>query len=315
MDVGVPLARLIRNGWEEALHLGHAVVVAPDGAVAKAWGRPEEPYLPRSSAKPLQATGMVAAGLGLEGEQLAISASSHNGESFHLDTVRRILADGDLSESDLKNAPGLPFSQKAMLEWAHAGGGLTSLTQNCSGKHSAMLRTARVLGAGIEDYLDPDHPVQRAAIAGIERLSGERIAHLATDGCGAPVVAITLVGLARAYSRLIQGHPDSPEGRVARAMSTHPQYVAGEDRDVTKFMRAVPGAVAKDGAECVHVIALPGGWAGAVKVSDGSERTRAAVAVGLLRHLGIADEAVLTAAGPAPVTGGGRPVGHVEAVF
>lgn len=315
MDAGVPMARLIRNGWEEALHAGHAVIVAPDGSVERTWGRPEDAYLPRSSAKPLQLTGMLGAGLDLAGPQLAICASSHNGEAFHLDTIRAILADGDLSVDDLQNAPGLPYSQKAMLEWVHAGGGLSSLTQNCSGKHSAMLRTARVLGASTSDYLDPEHPVQRAAIAGIERLSGERISYLATDGCGAPVVAISLVGLARAYSRLVQGSPDSPEGRVARAMSTHPEYIGGDDRDVTKFMRAMPGAVAKDGAECVHVVALPGGRAGAVKVSDGSERTRSAVAVGLLRHLGITDEEALAAASPAPVTGGGKPVGHIEAVF
>jgi len=315
MDVGVPLSRLIRNGWEEARHCGHAVLVDPDGSVVRAWGRPFDPYLPRSAAKPLQATGMVQAGLAVEGAQLAVCASSHNGEEIHLASVRQILADGGLSEQDLKNAPGLPYNQKAMLAWVQGGGGLASVTQNCSGKHSAMLRTARCLGASIEDYLDPEHPVQRAAIAGIERLSGERIAHLATDGCGAPVVAITLVGLARAYSRLVQGAADEAEGKVARAMSTHPQYVGGDDRDVTKFMRAVPGAVAKDGAEGVHVLALPDGRAAAAKVSDGSERTRAAVAVGLLRHLGIVDEDVLAAAAPAPVTGGAQPVGHIEAVF
>ena len=134
------------------------------------------------------------------------------------------------------------------------------------------------------------------------------------DGCGAPVAAISLVGLARAFSRMVLAGADTPEGRVARAMAAHPAHVGGTDRDVTLFMAALPGAIAKDGAESVHAFALPDGRAGALKVADGSERARAAVAVALLRHLGV-DPTVLAAAGPAPVLGGGRPVGSVDAVI
>ena len=108
--------------------------------------------------------------------------------------------------------------------------------------------------------------------------------------------------------------PRRAEGRVARAMAAHPAHVGGTDRDVTLFMAALPGAIAKDGAESVHAFALPDGHAGALKVADGSERARAAVAVALLRHLGV-DPAVLAASGPAPVLGGGRPVGSVDAVI
>ena len=162
--------------------------------------------------------------------------------------------------------------------------------------------------------MDPEHPVQRAAAAGIERLSGERIVATGVDGCGAPVAAISLVGLARAFSRMVLADADAAEGRVARAMAAHPAHVGGTDRDVTLFMAALPGAIAKDGAESVHAFALPDGHAGALKVADGSERARAAVAVALLRHLGV-DPTVLAASGPAPILGGGRPVGSVDAVI
>jgi L-asparaginase II len=312
VDAGVLIARATRNGFIESIHSGHAVVVDPGGTVIQAWGRPDEPFLPRSSNKPLQAAGMVGAGLDLAGPQLAIAAASHSGEPFHLETVRAILAEGGLTELDLANTPALPYAPAAQVEWIRSGGGPTSLTQNCSGKHAAMLRTALALGVPITGYLDPEHPVQRAALAGVERLSGERIAASGTDGCGAPVVAISLVGLARAFSRMVQALPDTPERRVASAMAVHPEHVGGTDRDVTRFMRALPGAIAKDGAEAVHAFALPDGRAGALKVSDGSERARAAVVVALLRRLGIEDDAVLAAAGPAPVMGGGRPVGAVE---
>ncbi len=314
MEGQVLLARVTRNGWVESVHAGHAVLIDPDGAVVRAWGRPEDPVLPRSSNKPLQAAGMIAAGLDLAGAQLAIAAASHSGEAFHLDTVRSVLAEGGLSEADLANTPALPYAPAAQVAWIRAGGGPTSLTQNCSGKHAAMLRTARALGVPITDYLDPEHPVQRAAAAGIERLSGERIVATGVDGCGAPVAAISLVGLARAFSRMVLAGADSPGGRVARAMAAHPEHVGGTDRDVTRFMAALPGAIAKDGAESVHAFALPDGRAGALKVADGSERARAAVVVGLLRHLGV-DPEVLVAAAPAPILGGGRPVGAVEAVI
>jgi L-asparaginase II len=314
MDGQVLLAQVTRNGWVESVHAGHAVLVDPDGAVMRSWGRPEDPVLPRSSNKPLQAAGMVGAGLDLAGAQLAIAAASHSGEAFHLDTVRAVLHDGGLTEADLANTPALPYAPAAQIAWIRAGGGPTSLTQNCSGKHAAMLRTALALRAPLTGYPDPDHPVQRAAAAGIERLSGERIVATGVDGCGAPVAAISLVGLARAFSRMVLAGADTPEGRVARAMAAHPAHVGGTDRDVTLFMAALPGAIAKDGAESVHAFALPDGRAGALKVADGSERARAAVAVALLGHLGV-DPTALAAAGPAPILGGGRPVGSVDAVI
>ena len=315
MDAGVPIAQVTRSGFVESVHSGHAVLVDPDGAVIRAWGRPEEAYFPRSSNKPLQLVGMLDAGLDLEGAQLAIGAASHSGEDFHLAAVRAILAAGGLAEADLANTPALPYAPDAQRAWLAAGRGPTSLSQNCSGKHAAMLRTAQALGAPTRGYLDPDHPVQRAALAGIERLSGERVAALGTDGCGAPVAAISLVGLARGFSRMVRADASSSEGRAARAMAAHPHYVGGSDRDVTRFMQALPGAIAKDGAEAVHAFALPDGRAGAVKVSDGYDRARPAAVAALLAQLGIDDPAVLAAAGPAPVLGGGHPVGAVEGVL
>lgn len=315
MDAGVPMVRVTRSGFVESVHAGHAVLVDPEGAVIRAWGAPGDAYLPRSSNKPLQAIGMLEAGLDLAGAQLAISAASHSGEAFHLAAVREILADGGLTEADLANTPALPYAPEAQREWLAAGRGPTSLTQNCSGKHAAMLRTARALGAPIRGYLTPDHPVQRAALAGIERMSGERVAAVGTDGCGAPVAAVSLIGLARGFSRMVRADASSAEGRVARAMAMHPEYVGGSDRDVTRFMQAIPGAVAKDGAEAVHAFALPDGRAGALKVADGSERARPAVVVALLAQLGIEDPEVLAAAGPAPILGGGQPVGAVEGVL
>jgi L-asparaginase II len=240
-DPGALLATVERSGFVESVHLGHAVLIDPDGSVVGTWGNPSDAFFPRSANKPLQAIGLLDAGLPLRGEQLAIATGSHSGEAFHLAAVRAILADGGLSEADLENTPALPVGHEALLEWVRAGGTDAAVTQNCSGKHAAMLRTAQVLGAPTRGYRDPDHVVQQAALSGIIAMSGENPVALGTDGCGAPVAAISLVGLARAFSRLVQAGPDTAAGRVAEAMSAHPEYVAGTGRDVTEFMRAGQG--------------------------------------------------------------------------
>jgi L-asparaginase II len=257
------------------------------------------------------AAGMVEVGADLHGAHLALAASSHNGDAIHVRAVQEMLADGGLTEDDLANITALPFTEAGRLEWIRAGGGPSKLTQNCSGKHAAMLRAALAMGAPTEGYLDPEHPVQRVGIAAIERLSGEKVAAVAVDGCGSPVVAISLVGLARAYARMVQADPGTPEGRVARAMSEFPEYVGGEKRDTTKVMRALPGCISKDGSEAVHGLALPDGRALAMKLADGGERARAGALTGVMRYLGVDDE-VIAAVAPDPVLGGGKPVGLIE---
>src|SRR4029453_18550946 len=107
-----------------------------------------------------------------------------------------------------------------------------------------------------------------------------------TDGCGTPLFAHTLHGMARAYGRLASSDAQSPEGRVANAMRRHPEMVAGEGRDVTAIMRAVPGLLAKDGFEGLQLIGLPDGTGLAVQISDGGDRARRAVTVEVLRVLG-----------------------------
>ena len=122
-----------------------------------------------------------------------------------------------------------------------------------------MLATCAVNGWPTDGYLGPDHPVQVAILAAVEDLAGEPIAHVAVDGCGAPNMAVSLTGLARAFARLATAEPGTPEHRAAQAMRDHPEVVGGEERDVTKLLRAVPGLVAKDGAEGCFAAATPTG--------------------------------------------------------
>lgn len=294
------LAEVVRSGYLEGTHRGSVIALRPDGSTALALGDLQRPVFPRSSNKPLQAVALIEAGWAPgSGEQIALATASHNGEPGHLEVVREVLGDLELQ------CPALPpVSEAAWYAILRAGGEATRLTMNCSGKHAAMLRTCVTNGWDPATYLDPDHPVQRACLAGVERLAGERVLHVAVDGCGAPQHALTLPGLARAYTQLVRH-------RVGDAMRAHPWHVGGTGRDVTRLMEAVPGLVLKDGAEGVYAGALADGSAVALKIDDGGGRARTPVLVAALRALGVENE-LFDELAVVPVLGGGRRVGEVR---
>ena len=182
---------------------------------------------------------------------------------------------------------------------------------NCSGKHAAMLATCVAAGWPVVGYLEPQHPLQVALTAAVERLAGEPVTRVVTDGCGAPQHALPLTALARAFSRLITAADGTPEHRVATAMREHPQLVGGAGRDVTRLMEGIPGLLAKDGAEGVYAAALPDGSAVALKIDDGAARARTPVLLAALAVLG-ADVSGVTDLAALPVLGGGEPVGSVR---
>jgi L-asparaginase II len=309
------VAEVWRGDFLESVHHGTVYAAGPEGQTVLSIGEADRPMYPRSSNKPLQALGMLRAGLDLDGELLALACASHSGEAFHLDGVRRILKDAGLDTEALQCTAALPIGESALRTYLAGGGVPTPLTMNCSGKHAAMLATCVANDWDTATYLDPHHPLQRALRETIEDLAGEKVAATGVDGCGAPLFAIGYQGLARAFAKLATSRPGSLERQVAYAMNAHAEYVGGTGRDVTRLMGALPGSVAKDGAEGVYALALPDGSSVALKIADGSTRARSVVMIAALRRLGVAtdtDEA-LTELATAPVLGHGKPVGVVRA--
>ncbi|MGP4016813.1 asparaginase [Saccharopolyspora sp. 5N708] len=298
----VPLVELVRSGLRECLHHGSVVVLDADGSVRCAIGEVDAPMFPRSSLKPAQAAGMLRAGLELPPPDLALAAASHSGEPEHVRRVRAILSRHGLTEAALQCPPDWPLNQQARAARADK----QRSTMNCSGKHAAMLATCALRGWSTEDYLDPKHPLQIVISDTVVELAGEPIATTGVDGCGAPVFAVSLTGLARLFRQLAIG-----ERQVADAMRAHPWLVAGTDREDTRLMRGVPGLVSKGGAEGVIAVALPDGRAVAVKIADGANRARLPVAAGALRSLGVRS-AELDALAEEPLLGGGKPVGALR---
>lgn len=314
MTAPAPLVELVRGGLREGVHFGSVVLLDADGSVLRSAGDVRSPMFPRSTVKPAQALAMLRAGLDLPDDaDLALGASSHNGEPGHVERALAVLRRHGLDEGSLRCPPDLPGHEPTRERWLAAGAAPSRLAMNCSGKHAAMLATCVQRGWPVEGYLDPAHPLQRGAREVLAELSGDPIELTTVDGCGAPLFALSLLGLARTFRGVVTAGGDA--GRVADAMRAHPWLVAGTDRDDTALMTAVPGLLSKIGAEGVLALALPDGRAAAVKISDGASRARGPVAVAVLRAFGVrvaGDE--LDRIAEQPVLGGGEQVGVLRVV-
>ncbi|EWM67269.1 LOW QUALITY PROTEIN: L-asparaginase, partial [Micromonospora sp. M42] len=271
--------------------------------------------LPRSSNKPMQAIGMLRAGLPLtDPADLALVSASHAGEEFHIERVTALLRGGGLTGDALHCPPDLPVGEAAREAVLRAGGGPARVLMNCSGKHAGMLRTCLAAGWPLDGYWRPEHPLQQRLTATIEEFTGERAAAVGVDGCGAPVLAVSLTGLARAFLRLVDAEPGTVERTVADAMRKYPELVGGTQAEDTRLMRGVPGLLAKIGAEGVIAAAVPGVGAVALKIDDGAARARMPVLVSALSRLGV-DAPILTEYAETPVLGGGLPVGATRPIW
>jgi L-asparaginase II len=304
------LVEVVRNGFVESVHRGRVAITNPDGSLASSVGADFAPMYPRSANKPLQAVGMLRAGLDLDDELLALVCASHSGESFQLDGVGRILAMSGLDESALQMPAEWPLDQQAREEAIRNGVAKSSLAMNCSGKHAGMIRTTVLNGGDVATYRDPDHPTQLAIVQAIDDLAHEQATNLAIDGCGAPLYAISLYALARAFGRIASAS-EGPEHRVATAILSYPEYVSGTQRDELELHRAIPGLMAKAGAESVYAIGLADGRGVAIKISDGNPRARPVAMAGVLKRIGFDHETLDTHAS-GPVLGAGERVGEIR---
>jgi len=316
------LADVIRSGVIESRHRGSLVVLDRSGSVLASAGVVDRPMFPRSSNKPMQATAMLGCGLSLADDNLlALAAASHSGEDFHVDGALEILRDARLDAADLQCPPDWPLDEAAKIKLLRNGGEPDRLHMNCSGKHAAMLATSAARGWPIATYRDPGHPLQERIKQVVEHLASEPVTAIGVDGCGAPLMALSLTGLARAFASVVSSPAGTAERRVADAMRGFPEWMSGTGRYEARLMRAVPGMLMKPGADGVCAFALADGRSAAVKIDDGAQRAVAPVMAALLRDLiaaqtvvGADDEAINDLA-TAPVLGGGQPVGEIRPVI
>jgi L-asparaginase II len=294
------LVEVWRGAFCESVHAGHVAIWHADSGLVAHWGDADAIILPRSSAKMIQALPLVESGaadaFGLTQAQLALACASHQGAAVHAGMVTDWLADLSLAETDLRCGPQWPRDEPMSQAMIRAHDHCDQRHNVCSGKHSGFLTLGKHLGAGPE-YLDPDHPVQRAVRAAFEEVTDETSPGYVIDGCSAPNFASTLKGLARAMAMFAAADDSTARGaamvRLRDAMMAHPLLVAGETGACTRLMRAMgTSAAIKTGAEAVFVAIVPSRRIGvALKISDGATRASEAVITQLLVGLGVLDAA------------------------
>ena len=299
------VAELIRAGLVESRHWGIAALVGPDGKLIDEVGKAKRLIFPRSSVKPLQAVATKSLGAKLSGAHLAISCGSHQGTEAHTKLIAEILEQNGLDGSALQ----CPVAWPGDAEARHRAVAETKECFNCSGKHAGFLAACVAAGFPIQNYLDPDHPLQVKVREVIEDYAGEKILFTTPDGCGAPLHALTVEGLARAIGRFTKD-----DNEIVDAMLQNAWAVDGHQTPDTLIMEA--GMVAKLGAEGVFVIGTREGFGVAVKIADGNLRAAPLVALNLLKKHELIDASVyeaLTEKIAQKVTGGSQVTGELIA--
>ena len=342
----VELAAVIRSGFLESRHIGSAVVLDPQGSPLISLGDTEAPVFTRSSLKPLQAIAAMSLGAKVTGTWAALATASHKCEAGHAEAVEAMLESVGLDSSHLQ-CPSAHPADGAFRRSLQAGGKdpKSPLYFNCSGKHTAFLMAALATGTDPASYLDPNHRVQTKVAEVVESFAGEVPAAVGTDGCGAPVFALSLVGLAKAIGRVVQlGHTPEADSTgsstdstgsstdstdytayaaearaLMRGVFTHPWAIEGQGRPNSTVIDRL-GVFAKGGAEGVIVMATKSGYSVALKCLDGSSRATGLVALTLLQKAGalpeVSDEllAEVIEAITEPVTGGTDSEGRTTVV-
>lgn len=270
---------LLREGIVESVHVAHAVVCDSRGRALSVAGNAETAAFIRSALKPFQALAVTTSGVmeqfGLDDRDLAIICASHQGTMTHVRQAFHILWQANVDP--------------AMLNCPTPGGCKNPLEHNCSGKHAGMLAVCQQRQWPLESYLHRNHPLQTLILGQVTDLLGmppdEFIG--AHDDCGAPTYVMTIHQMASLFAQLASGNNIAME-RIVRAMTHHPELVAGSQAFDTTLMQATQGAlVSKSGAEGIQCVGRVGEGLGlAIKVLDGSQRAKSAVAVHLLRQLG-----------------------------
>jgi L-asparaginase II len=302
------LVEIRRGSIRESLHSGHLLVMDGRGRVLSSQGAPSTVTFLRSSSKPHQTIPLIATGaaehFNITDREIAVACGSHNGEAEHTEAVSSMLRKIGLDESALHCGAHTPYGKEAAEELKRRGEQPTALHNNCSGKHAMMLALALYLKAPVENYEEPEHPVQQLITRTVAEFSGVPAEDvlIGIDGCSAPNFAVPVSAMAFMYARLV----NPPEWfdasvreaarRVVRAMLAHPEMVEGRGELDTELMKACGAkAVSKVGAEGVYTAGVlpserfPEGLGLAFKIEDGdkSDRARSPLAVEVLRRLGV----------------------------
>lgn len=287
-----------RGSTLESFHRGAISIVDENGEEIFAYGNTMQWCYPRSTMKLFQHLPFLLSGLfeevGLTPSQLALMCGSHNGEDVHVKEAISILDKNKIDSSKLQCGAQWPELKDDQIKLFGKSKTPSALHNNCSGKHAGFLLYCQLRNWPLQNYLDPEHPLQkeiRKVVAEIYEFPEENL-EIGTDGCSAPVYAMPLKHQALAYKNLVNPSNQLKDYKehldtVVKACTSYPEMVAGSKRYCTDIMKvAGDQIVAKTGADGVYCMALRNQkWGIAIKIDDGSMGPQYLVAQQVLNHL------------------------------
>ena len=289
----------------ESFHRGAVCVVDEDGKNVFSIGDSQQLCYPRSTMKLFQHLPFLQSKefeqVNISSSQLAVMCGSHNGEIQHQKEAESILKLAGLEVNQLQCGGQIPELVKDRIELYKSGEKPNHLHNNCSGKHAGFLLYCKLKGWPLDNYLDPEHPLQKEikqVVSDIYEFPVNQLA-LGKDGCSAPVYAMPLYHQALSYKNLVR--PDKHNivykkslETIVEACTQHPFMVAGNKRYCTQLMEvAGEQVVAKTGADGVYCLGLrKKGWGVAIKIDDGAMGPQYMVAQHLLeKFINLSSEA------------------------
>ncbi len=305
----IPLTEYTRGPIVESMQIGAAAVVDNHNNLVASLGDPHTVAFLRSSSKPFQALPLIESGgpqaFDLTDQEIALMCASHTGTDKHIGVLKALQPRIGIGPEDLLCGVHDPEDKASAEAMLMRGEEPTPLHQNCSGKHTGMLAYTRLHNLPKEDYINPEHPLQKIILNTVAEMMDMPVDDviLGTDGCSAPVFAVPLTNAALAFARLCDpaGLPEERAAalrRIARAMPAYPDMVAGPGCFDTVLMETFAGQiVCKRGAEGYQAIGLMPGLLGpdspalgiTIKIADGdlTGRARSLVSLEILRQLGV----------------------------
>ena len=288
-----------RGELVECTHSAHIAVVNSNGELIYSYGDPAKVIYARSSVKPIQAIQVLETKATEKYEitdrEISFMCSSHSGEPYHVECTREILKKAGIGTEKLNCGIHVPGNSQIYKELIESGETLTQEHNNCSGKHSGMLISAKNLNEDLDTYLDINHPVQQRILEDIAYVCGynKEDIKIGIDGCGAPVHAMPLEKFAYGFARLADyeklGYKGVYAKKITESMMKYPEMVAGRDRFCTALMNVCGDRIfGKAGAQGVYLVGDKKSNIGiAVKIDDGSGQATACATMEVLRQLNL----------------------------
>jgi len=294
------IAKEYRGTLADLYHYGHIAVVDTEGNILWSLGEPERVVYARSSAKLFQAIPVIESGAvdayGITDSELSLICASHRGEPFHTDGALSILNKAGLDESYLQCGTHYPYAPYMETKLKIEGKQPTEVHNNCSGKHSGFLITAKKLGESLDDYYALHHPRQKEVTAVLAEMCdypADKI-EIAIDGCGMPVHAMPLYKFAQGLARMSK--PDTLNNtraesvkRITNAITTHPEMINGTDGFTTELMQAFGDRLfSKSGANAYYAVGIKDKGIGiVVKMEDGASAIVPIAVIEVLVQIGV----------------------------